>query len=177
MLNYTEKTRSILERTKQEKSYRELLTHYGLRATRQRLTVAAQIFDRTDPLIDAETLYEDVALCGNTMSLATIYNTLHHFAKVGLIRPVSCHAQKQLYATARNNSVFFHHTDQNGQAHKISMSAFTPNFKKLPTPPDGYVISNIDIVIHLKTKETKHECAHCKLFQAINNFSAHIKRI
>lgn len=161
MLNYTDQSRRILQRAKNENSMHALMEQFHLRATRQRLILAAHLFEGTNRLIDAESLYEDIAFSGAGISLATIYNTLHHFAKAGLIRPVACHGQKQYYVVNRQNSSFFHY--ESGEVTMVENA--TPKIHMLPEPPDGYVISHIDIAIHLK-KLAPHKCARCRLCEA-----------
>ena len=131
MLNYTDKTRRVLDRAKNEQSMHSLLETYKLRATRQRLLLAAHLFD------------------GSNRSLATVYNTLHHFAKAGMIRPVACHGQKQYYATDCRDSSFFHY--ENGDISAIENHM--PDIRMMPTPPAGYSISHIDVAIHLIKKQ------------------------
>lgn len=149
MLTYTDKTRRVLDRAKNEQSMHSLLETYKLRATRQRLILAAHLFDGSNRLIDAESIYEDIALAGSDISLATVYNTLHRFAKVGMIRPVACHGQKQYYATDCRDSSFFHY--ENGDISAIENHM--PDIRIMPTPPAGYSISHIDVAIHLIKKQ------------------------
>jgi Fur family transcriptional regulator, iron response regulator len=53
---------------------------------------------------NAETLYEEATRAQISMSLATVYNTLHQFTDVGLLRQVAVDASKTYFDT--NDSVF-----------------------------------------------------------------------
>lgn len=133
---------------KNEKQLSALLGKYGLRVTHQRLIVATHIFGRNNRLIDASKLYEDIAFSGEDISLATIYNTLHHFTKAGLVRPVASSGQKSFFIINCRNSSFFYY--QNGEV--IALYGHEPVVQKLPLPPEGFEISHIDVAIHLVKK-------------------------
>ena len=81
MLDFTGHIRPVVKSTKNATPIHDKLENCGLRVTRQRLIVAKYIFGRKKRLIDANRLYEDIASSGEEISLATIYNTLHHFTK------------------------------------------------------------------------------------------------
>ena len=133
---------------KNEEQLSALLGKYGLRVTHQRLIVATHIFGKNNRLIDASKLYEDIASSGEDISLATIYNTLHHFTKAGLVRPVASSGQKSFFIVNCRNSSFFYY--QNGEV--SALYGHEPVVQKLPRPPEGFEISHIDVAIHLVKK-------------------------
>ena len=55
------------------------LTKAGLRPTRQRLALADLLYAAGDRHVTAEQLHKEAGEAGITVSLATVYNTLHHF--------------------------------------------------------------------------------------------------
>ena len=133
---------------KNGKQLSALLEKCGLRVTHQRLIVAAHIFGKNNRLIDASKLHEDIAFSGADISLATIYNTLHHFTKAGLVRPVASSGQKSFFIVNCRNSSFFYY--QNGEV--TALYGHEPLVQKLPLPPEGFEISHIDVAIHLVKK-------------------------
>src|SRR6185437_13255676 len=62
------------------------LRYAGMRPTRQRVALGWLLFAKGPRHITAETLYEEASAASVTVSLATIYNTLHQFTRAGLLR-------------------------------------------------------------------------------------------
>ena len=58
----------------------------GLRPTRQRLALAGLLFAKGDRHLSAEQLHDEAVAAGVPVSLATVYNALHHFTTAGLLR-------------------------------------------------------------------------------------------
>lgn len=148
MLDFTGHIHPVVKSTKNATPIHDILENRGLRVTRQRLIVAKYIFGRKKCLIDANRLYEDIASSGEDISLATIYNTLHHFTKAGLVRPVASSGQKSFFIANCRNSSFFHY--ESGKV--IVLYGHEPDVQKLPLPPEGFEISHIDVAIHLVKK-------------------------
>ena len=67
---------------------RDRLRSVGLRPTRQRLALAHLLFDRGDRHVTAESLHGQAVEQDIKVSLATVYNTLHHFTAAELLREV-----------------------------------------------------------------------------------------
>src|SRR5229473_1128832 len=65
-----------------------MLRGVGLRPTRQRMALGWILFAKGDRHITAELLYEEATKAKVPVSLATVYNTLHQFTDVGLLRQV-----------------------------------------------------------------------------------------
>ena len=66
----------------------ERLRRIGLRPTRQRLALAKLLFEQGDRHVTAEQLHEEAAGAKVRVSLATVYNSLHQFTELGLLREV-----------------------------------------------------------------------------------------
>src|SRR5437868_97836 len=66
-----------------------MLRDVGLRPTRQRMALGWMLFGKGDRHITAEMLYEEATKAKVPVSLATVYNTLHQFTDVGLLRQVA----------------------------------------------------------------------------------------
>src|SRR6201984_3902484 len=58
----------------------------GLRPTRQRMALGWILFAKGDRHITADMLYEEANRAKVPVSLAPVYNTLHQFTEVGLLR-------------------------------------------------------------------------------------------
>ena len=70
----------------------ERLRSAGLRPTRQRVALCNLMFGKGDRHLSAEELHAEAQLAGEPVSLATVYNTLHQFTDVGLVRPLPVRA-------------------------------------------------------------------------------------
>src|SRR5271170_1038551 len=66
----------------------ERLRRVGLRPTRQRLALAKLLFEQGDRHVTAEQLREEAVGAKVRVSLATVYNSLHQFTQMGLLREV-----------------------------------------------------------------------------------------
>lgn len=60
----------------------------GLRATRRRVQLAQLRFARSDCHVTAEILFNEAIEANIKLSIATVYNTLNQFSKVGLLRRI-----------------------------------------------------------------------------------------
>jgi len=74
----------------------ERLRAAGLRPTRQRVALARLLFDGCDRHVTAEVLHEEALSRKVPVSLATVYNTLHQFKEVGLLREVAVKAPRPI---------------------------------------------------------------------------------
>src|SRR6187200_1426720 len=70
------------------------LREVGLRPTRQRMALGWILFAKGDRHVTAEMLYEEATRAKVPVSLATVYNTLHQFTDVGLLRQVPLDGSK-----------------------------------------------------------------------------------
>ena len=64
------------------------------------------LFGKGDRHLTAEMLYEEATRAKVPVSLATIYNTLHQFTEVGLLRQVAVDGSKAYFDT---NATAHHH--------------------------------------------------------------------
>ena len=97
-------SRTALEQT-------DKLRAVGLRPTRQRLALAMLLFGKEDRHITAEELHKEAAEAGATVSLATIYNTLHQFTGAGLLRELSIDGTRTYFDTNTSNHHHFYCED------------------------------------------------------------------
>lgn len=124
------------------------LTDAGLRPTRQRLALAELLVgDGQDRHITAESLHDAVKASGESVSLATVYNTLKAFCDAGLIREIMVDGSKSYFDTrVDDHPHFFWEEDgrlTDAPNEQLEISA-------LPEAPEGMEISKVDVVIRVR---------------------------
>ena len=126
-----------------------LLRDVGLRPTRQRMALGWILFAKGDRHLTAEMLYEEAVKAKVPVSLATIYNTLHQFTEVGLLRQVAVDGSKTYFDT---NTTAHHHFFVEGENALVDIPGAEDIVGKLPAVPEGYDIARIDVVVRLRRK-------------------------
>jgi Fur family transcriptional regulator, iron response regulator len=126
-----------------------MLRQVGLRPTRQRMALGWMLFGKGDRHITAEMLYEEATKAKVSVSLATIYNTLHQFTDVGLLRQVAVDGSKTYFDT---NTSLHHHFFVEGENALLDIADADVVVGKTPVPPEGYEITRIDVVVRLRRK-------------------------
>jgi Fur family transcriptional regulator, iron response regulator len=86
---------------------RSRLREIGLRPTRTRVALGSILFGKGDRHVTAEMLFEEACRASISVSLATVYNTLHQFTEVGLLRQVAIDSSKCYFDT--NNTEHHHY--------------------------------------------------------------------
>ena len=125
------------------------LTAAGLRPTRQRLGLARLLFEGGNRHITAEQLHREATDGGVKVSLATVYNTLNQFTKVGLLREVAVAAGRAYFDT--NTSAHYHlFNEDTGELFDVPGDSVV--LSVLPEMPENTVIGNIDVVFHIRNK-------------------------
>lgn len=126
----------------------ERLRSVGLRPTRQRLALARLLFDRgMERHITAEALHEEVQATGAKVSLATIYNTLHQFTDMGLLREVVVDCGRAYFDT---NVGDHHHFFFEDEGRLDDIPASNVRFAEMPSPPAGSAVVGVDVVIRVR---------------------------
>jgi Fur family iron response transcriptional regulator len=125
------------------------LREVGLRPTRQRMALGWLLFGKGDRHITAEMLYEEATKAKVPVSLATVYNTLHQFTDVGLLRQVAVDASKTYFDT---NSTQHHHFFVEGENALLDIPDKDIVVGTTPVPPEGYEVARIDVVVRLRRK-------------------------
>jgi Fur family iron response transcriptional regulator len=127
-----------------------MLRQVGLRPTRQRMALGWLLFGKGDRHLTAEMLYEEATRAKVPVSLATIYNTLHQFTGVGLLRQVAADGSKAYFDTNVSNH---HHFFVEGEDELLLDIPGAEVFVgKTPAPPAGYEIARVDVVVRLRRK-------------------------
>jgi len=129
---------------------RTMLRRVGLRLTRQRMSHGWILFAKGDRHVTAELLYEEASKAKVPVSLATVYNTLHQFTEVGLLRQVAVDGSKSYFDT---NASEHHHFFVEGEDALVDIPGAHVLVDKLPTAPDGYEIARVDVVVRLRRKQ------------------------
>jgi Fur family iron response transcriptional regulator len=128
---------------------KSMLRHVGLRPTRQRMALGWILFGKGDRHLTAEMLYEEASRAKVPVSLATIYNTLHQFTEVGLLRQVAVDGSKAYFDT---NASAHHHFFVEGEDELLDIPLTDVIVGKTPTAPEGYEIARVDVVVRLRRK-------------------------
>ena len=129
-----------------------MLREVGLRPTRQRMALGWILFAKGDRHLTAEMLYEEATRAKVPVSLATVYNTLHQFTDVGLLRQVAVDGSKTYFDT---NTSMHHHFFVEGENALVDIPGADEIVGRLPKAPDGYDIARIDVVVRLRRKEAR----------------------
>jgi Fur family transcriptional regulator, iron response regulator len=140
----------ILEPADGADAFAPRLVAAGLRPTRQRVALGELLFGKGDRHVTAERLFEEATAARLSVSLATVYNTLHQFTSAGLLREIAVDGTRVYFDT---NVSEHHHflLEDNGELHDIAGSNVA--IGNLPAPPQGLKIARVDVVVRLKRDE------------------------
>lgn len=131
---------------------KERATHWlgtaDLRPTRQRVALAELLIgDGKDRHVTAESLFESAKNRGDSVSLATVYNTLRAFCDAGLLQEVTVDGSKSYFDTNTHDHPHFYWEDEgrltDAPADQLVIS-------QVPTAPIGAEIASVDVVIRLR---------------------------
>lgn len=126
----------------------KMIQDAGLRPTRQRLLLSKLLFERgQDWHVTAEALHEDVLKSGAKVSLATVYNTLHQFTDVGLLRQIVIGSGKTYFDTNTDDHHHFYDADEE-RLQDIPQDSIV--LGGLPEAPEGSKIGRVDVIIQLE---------------------------
>ena len=127
----------------------KILRQAGLRPTRQRVALAHLLFAGGDRHVTAEMLHEEALARKVRVSLATVYNTLHQFTAVGMLREVAVEGAKAYFDTNTSNHYHFF-CEHSGKLLDIATGSI--RIEGLPEAPEGTVISRVDVLVRLTDK-------------------------
>ena len=123
------------------------LSASGLRPTRQRLALAALLFNGSHRHVTAERLFDEAIAARLSVSLATVYNTLHQFTTAGLLREIAVDGAKVYFDT---NVSEHHHFLNEETGELLDIEDGLMQVGKLPPSPKGLRVARVDIVIRLR---------------------------
>jgi Fur family iron response transcriptional regulator len=121
----------------------------GLRPTRQRLALAALLFSPGDRHVSAEKLHEEAGQAGIRVSLATVYNTLHQFTELGLLRELSVDGARTYFDTNLGDHHHFY-CEEDGEL--IDIEGQSISVAGLPQPPDGAKLKRVDVIVRVSRR-------------------------
>ena len=124
-----------------------LLRDHGITPTQQRVEIGQILFGHLQH-VSAEKVLEMVNDEYNTVSKATVYNTLGLFANKGLIREVIVDPTKLFYDTNLAPHHHIYHTDT-GVLEDVH--ADNVKIEKLPNLPNGTHVEGVDVIIRVRT--------------------------
>jgi Fur family iron response transcriptional regulator len=126
-----------------------VLRESGLRPTRQREALGCLLFDGRHRHVSAEDLHSEARANGIAVSVATVYNTLHQFTEVGLLRQVVLDASKTYFDTNTSNH---HHFLYENDGSIIDIPEADITVSGLPSPPAGTRVARVDVFVRLAKK-------------------------
>ncbi len=124
----------------------ERLKAVGLRPTRQRLALAKLLFGSGNRHVSAERLHGEAVEAQARVSLATVYNTLHQFTAVGLLREVVVEPGRSYFDTNVEDHHHFYFQDT-GRIEDIPGRDL--RVLHLPQAPAGTRVARVDIIVRV----------------------------
>jgi len=124
----------------------ERLKAVGLRPTRQRLALAKLLFGSGNRHVSAERLHGEAVEAQARVSLATVYNTLHQFTAVGLLREVVVEPGRSYFDTNVEDHHHFYFQDT-GRIEDIP--GHDLRVLDLPQAPAGTRVARVDIIVRV----------------------------
>jgi len=133
----------------QKKEIVNKLRSSGLRPTKQRILIAKNLFDRNKTFhFTIETLNKKINRKGKEqISLATIYNTVEAFTNAGYLKEILTSKNKSYYDT---NIRSHHHFYDEGSKELTDINYNQVKLSKVPIPPKGKKIKNLEVVIRIQ---------------------------
>ncbi len=125
------------------------LRQAGLRPTRQRKALGDLLFASGHRHVTAESLHEEALRAHVPVSLATVYNTLHQFTAVGLLRAVPVDGSKTYFDTNTSNH---HHFYCENNTKLIDVPNDEMEIVGYPQAPEGMEIVSVDVVVRVREK-------------------------
>ena len=122
------------------------LRDHDMRPTKQRLAIAAHLFDGTDKHVSAESVYTNLQQSGIHLSIGTVYNSLRHFADAGLLRAVPGLGDHLTYDT---NIGAHHHLLDVDTGEIIDIPAISQPVTSADLP-EGFELEAVEITYKVK---------------------------
>lgn len=124
----------------------ETLREAGIRPTTPRITILRAIEQGGHRHLTPESFHQELVDQGHEFSLATVYNTLNHFAEADLLRRVGCGDRHYFCTNTREHHHFY--DARTGRIEDIPDPQ--PVIAGLPEPPPGMMIEAVEVVIRLR---------------------------
>ncbi len=124
-----------------------VLHAHGLRVTAQRRAVCAAFENGRAGHLSADEVLRRARRIAPTVSLATVYNTLHQFTTVGLLREVVVDMGQSYFDT---NTSHHHHFFDETTGALTDIPDDDIEIGRLPTPPLGSEIERVEVIVRLR---------------------------
>jgi len=135
-----------------EKSSRKdvvnLLAEHGITPTQQRILIAQEMLCRHQHL-SADQVLQRVNAQSNTVSKATVYNTLGLFTEKGLVKVVIVDPTKVFYDSNTDDHHHFYDVDS-GSLHDISSEHLA--IQQMPEPPQNAKIKHVEVIVRVSSR-------------------------
>jgi Fur family iron response transcriptional regulator len=136
-----------------EKSTRKdvvkMLSEHGITPTQQRILIAQEMLSKHQHLSADQVLQRVNAHQPNTVSKATVYNTLGLFTEKGLIKEVIVDSSKVFYDSNTATHHHFYDVDS-GALHDIAVEQVA--IQNLPEPPAALKIKDIEVIVRVSSR-------------------------
>jgi Fur family iron response transcriptional regulator len=126
----------------------DLLKSVGLKPTRQRIAIGWLLFSGNGKHITADMLHAELRSNNQDLALATVYNTLQTFVRVGLLGSVFVDGLN-FFDT---NPAQHHHFIVDREHRLIDIPSADVAVAALPTAPEGYEVHHVEVLVHLVAK-------------------------
>ena len=127
----------------------EILKKSSLKLTKQRKYLIEIIFRDGDGHYTAEDIFKKTKKTKIKISLATVYNTLNSFKRIGVLGTVKTSTDKIYFDTNLNTH---HHFFFNKSNELVDIDASQITISKLPKIPSGKKINSVNVIIDLDEK-------------------------
>jgi len=128
----------------------DMLRHYKISPTRQRLEIAEFLFQEPQHL-SADKILDGVKAAGNHVSRATVYNTMGLFATKGVVREVLIDRERVFYDS---NTGPHHHLYNVDTGELTDIYDLDVDVLEGATIPEGLNVIDTDVVIKVAGNPT-----------------------
>ncbi len=125
----------------------------GLRPTRQRCELGSLLWGDGGQCrhVNAETLHREAMDAGISVSLATVYNTLHQFTAAGLLREIVVERGCSYFDTNTDPHHHFLHVES---GHLEDIPAGLVEVASMPNVPEGMQVDGVDVIVRVKSRQS-----------------------
>ena len=122
------------------------LSQRSIRPTKIRVAIAALLFDGHDKHVCVDDVIELARAREIKTSVASVYNTLNHFAAAGLLRRVTVEQGKAFFDT---NLSYHHHFYYEDEQRLEDIPVDDIKVTGLPKLPEGRSLKSIDVTLRV----------------------------
>ncbi len=130
---------------------RQKLRDAGLRPTRQRIALARLLFAGAPRHVTADELFAEARAQGVAVAQTTVYNVLHQFQEVGLVREVLVESGRSWFDTKTGPHMHLY-DEVSGQVQDLDQDPFALDLLNGLELPDGLEVTGVDIVLRVRKK-------------------------